>query len=363
MHMRYLCAILFHGKMKTDNPLPNRFSVFAGPCSAESLSQLQDVAGFISQWNQSQGLKIQALRAGAWKPRTHPGQFEGYGRKAIRWLQRIKKEYGLAVATEVATTHHVECCLKAGIDILWVGARTSSNPFLMQEIASALQGCTLPVWIKNPISPDLGLWRGAVERIAKASKGTVGAIHRGFGICNPAPYRNAPLWEMAVEMKRSCPQTPLLCDPSHIGGKRELVAGIAQTSVDLEMDGLMIEVHPRPEEALSDAPQQLALDALGKLLSGLRFRDTQGSTARMTQIRCILDEIDDELVQLISRRMRLVEEIGRLKKASNLSVLQMNRWNAVVERALAQARAQGLDEDFVRDLFNCIHSEALRLQQ
>ena len=345
------------------NTLQDYFRIFAGPCSAESLSQLRTLADFIRQWNSANRLKIQALRAGAWKPRTHPGEFEGYGTQALEWLQQIKAESGLTVATEVATAHHVECCLNAGIDILWVGARTTSNPFLMQEIASALQGCSLPIWIKNPISPDLGLWRGAVERVAAASKGLVGAIHRGFGLYNSAPYRNAPLWEIAVEMKRSCPHIPLLCDPSHIGGKRELVAAIAQTGVDLEMDGLMIEIHPEPEKALSDAKQQLDLKAFAQLLSGLRFRDMHGSTARMTQIRCILDEIDDELVQLIGRRMRLVEEIGKLKKASNLSVLQMDRWNAVMERALAQARVQGLDENFVRNLLNCIHSEALRLQQ
>jgi len=345
------------------NTLQDYFRIFAGPCSAESLSQLRTLADFIRQWNSANRLKIQALRAGAWKPRTHPGEFDGYGTQALEWLQQIKAESGLTVATEVATAHHVECCLNAGIDILWVGARTTSNPFLMQEIASALQGCSLPIWIKNPISPDLGLWRGAVERVAAASKGLVGAIHRGFGLYNSAPYRNAPLWEIAVEMKRSCPHIPLLCDPSHIGGKRELVAAIAQTGVDLEMDGLMIEIHPEPEKALSDAKQQLDLKAFAQLLSGLRFRDMHGSTARMTQIRCILDEIDDELVQLIARRMRLVEEIGKLKKASNLSVLQMDRWNAVVERALNQARTQGLDENFVRNLFNCIHSEALRLQQ
>lgn len=340
-----------------------QFTTFAGPCSAESLSQLKAVARFIKKWNEEHNLQIQALRAGVWKPRTHPGEFDGYGTQALEWLQQIKTESGLAVATEVATAHHVECCLKAGIDILWVGARTTSNPFLMQEIASALQDCSLPVWIKNPISPDLGLWRGAVERVAATSKGLIGAIHRGFGLYNSAPYRNAPLWEIAVEMKRSCPHIPLLCDPSHIGGKRDLVAEIAQTGVDLEMDGLMIEVHPEPGKALSDARQQLDLKAFEQLLSGLRFRDTQSSTARMTQIRCILDEIDDELVQLIARRMRLVEEIGKLKKASNLSVLQMDRWNTVIERALDQARTQGLEENFVRNLFNCIHSEALRLQQ
>lgn len=347
----------------TSYPIRPGFLFFAGPCSAESLEQLQTVATFLCRWNQENPLKVKVLRAGAWKPRTRPGEFEGRGEEALAWLAEVKQEWKIAVGTEVANAKHVEACLKHGIDMVWTGARTTANPFLMQEIASALEGCSLPVYIKNPISPDLGLWSGGVERIARKSKGKIGCIHRGFGLYNPEPYRNAPLWELAVEMKRLYPDLPLLCDPSHIGGKREYLAEISQTALDLEMDGLMLELHPEPDKALSDAKQQIDFPGFEELVSKWVFKHKEGNSSRMTQIRCILDEIDDELIQLLGRRMRLVQEIGNLKKDANLSVLQLDRWNAVVERALSQARQQGLDENFVRSLLHCIHAEALRLQR
>ncbi len=349
--------------MPTSNRNP--FTLIAGPCSAENPEQLRTVASFFKQWNAARqdGVKVNALRAGVWKPRTRPGSFEGYGEKALGWLQEIKETYGIPVATEAATAQHVELCLKYGIDILWIGARTTSNPFLMEDIAQALRGCSLPVWVKNPISPDPALWLGAIERISRHSKGEVGAVHRGFGRYNSAPYRNAPLWELAVEIKRLRPDMPLLCDPSHIGGKREYLSELSQSGLDLEMDGFMLEVHPEPAQALSDKEQQLDLKGFEEWFSHLVFRKTDTLSGKMSQIRHMLDEIDDELIQVLSRRMQLVKELGELKREENFSVLQRERWNEVVERALAHADRQELNTGFVKNVLDCIHSEAIRLQK
>lgn len=343
----------------------NSLTLIAGPCSAESLEQLRTVAAFFKRWNahSKDGMKVNALRAGVWKPRTRPGSFEGHGEKALVWLRNIKQEYGIPVATEVATAQHVALCLDYGIDILWIGARTTSNPFLMEEIAQALRGCSVPVWVKNPLSPDTALWMGAIERISRYSKGPVGAVHRGFGMYDSAPYRNAPLWEIAVEIKRLCPGMPLLCDPSHIGGKREYLLELAQSGLDLEMDGLMMEVHPEPEKALSDKDQQLTLPEFEELMGRLVVRNTDTLSGKMSRIRHILDEVDDELVQVLSRRMQLVKELGKLKRDENFSVLQLERWNVVVARVLANAERRGLNAGFVKQVLDCIHSEAIRLQK
>lgn len=338
--------------------------LIAGPCGAESRAQVLETAAFLARYNAARPpLPVKVFRAGAWKPRTRPGSFEGMGEKALEWLAEAKKTYGIPVTTEVANAAHVELCLRYGIDQLWIGARTTGNPFLMEEIASALEGCSNPVWVKNPTSPDLALWLGAIERIGRHAKGPVGAIHRGFGMYNSKPYRNAPLWEIAVEMKRSHPEIPLLCDPSHIGGKREYLAELAQNGLDLEMNGLMLEVHPTPADALSDASQQLDFAQFEQLMSGLVFRKADGCSVKMARIRHILDEVDDELIQLLAHRMQLVRELGQLKKEENLSVLQFDRWNQVVERMTASAQKQGLDLDFVRQILNCLHSEAIRVQK
>lgn len=343
---------------------PQEFTLIAGPCSAESKEQLMETAAFFARYNAgSPRIPVNVFRAGIWKPRTRPGSFEGLGEKALEWVVETKEMHGLPVAVEVANARHVELCLRYGIDQLWTGARTTANPFLMEEIAHALQGCSNPVWVKNPISPDLALWLGAIERISRYAKGTVGAIHRGFGMYNSMPYRNAPLWEIAVEMKRNHPEIPLLCDPSHIGGKREYLSELAQNGLDLEMNGLMIEVHPMPDCALSDASQQVNFEQFVQLVSGLIFRNAGHSSAKMTRIRHILDEVDDELIQLLAHRMQLVKELGQLKKEENLSVLQFERWNKVVERMTASAQQQGLDMDFVRQILNCLHSEAIRVQK
>lgn len=364
MSIGYLCS-RYEPYLMQPKAEKTSFTLIAGPCSAESPEQLRTVASFFKRWNalHEGGLQVNALRAGAWKPRTRPGSFEGHGEKALEWLRDIKQEYGIPVAIEVATAQHVESCLRYGIDILWVGARTTSNPFLMEEIAQALRGCTLPVWVKNPISPDPALWLGAIERISRHTKGMVGAVHRGFGMYNSAPYRNAPLWEIAVEIKRLHPDVPLLCDPSHIGGKREYLLEVAQSGLDLEMDGFMLEVHPEPEKALSDKDQQLDLQGFDEWISRLVFRKTDPLSGKMNRIRHILDEVDDELIQILSRRMQLVKELGELKREENFSVLQRERWNAVVERALANARRQDLNTDFVKQVLDCIHSEAIRLQK
>lgn len=339
--------------------------LFAGPCSAESSEQIFSVASFFREWEKSRGGKsrLTAIRAGAWKPRTRPGSFEGNGEKALEWMRQARQAYGIPFATEVANAHHVESCLKYGIDMLWIGARTSANPFLMEEIGQALKGCRIPVWIKNPISPDLALWIGALERISRHSSGPVGGIHRGFGLYESAPYRNAPLWEITVEFKRECPGTPLLCDPSHIAGDRKLIQEVSQAGLDMEMDGFMLEVHPCPDTALSDARQQLDFNGFIQWFSRLVFRDRQRKSAKIEQIRCLLDEVDDELIQVLARRMDLVRKLGFLKKEENLSVLQFGRWNSVMERCLGLAAKKDLDMDFVQKLLNCIHAEAIRVQK
>lgn len=336
----------------------------AGPCSAESRRQLEEVAGFFVRWNAANpSLPVNVFRAGAWKPRSRPGSFEGMGEEALGWLAEIKKEYHLPVAVEVANAQHVELCLRYGIDQFWIGARTTANPFLTEEIAQALKGSSNPVWVKNPVSPDLALWIGAIERISRCVKGPVGAIHRGFGMYNSMPYRNMPLWEIAVELKRKCPDVSVLCDPSHMGGKREFLSELAQSGLDLEMDGYMIEVHPEPDTALSDSAQQVDFRQFEQLLSGLVFRSANSGSVRIAGLRHILDGVDDELVHILSRRMQLVKELGQLKKEENLSVLQFERWEEVAGRFADLAAKEGLDTAFVRQILTCIHSEAIRLQK
>ncbi len=338
--------------------------LFAGPCSAESYQQIEASALFFKKWEAAaKGIaRITAIRAGAWKPRTRPGCFEGFGEQALQWMQQAKARHGVAFATEVANAKHVELCLRYGIDVFWIGARTTANPFMMEEIGQALKGCPQPVWVKNPVNPDIALWIGGIERLARHGKGLVGGIHRGFGLYDSRPYRNAPLWELAVEFKRALPSTPLLCDPSHIAGNRDYIGEISQAGLDMEMDGFMLEVHPCPDAALSDARQQLDFAAFEQWFSRLVFRNRDSAPAKMEQIRRLLDETDDELMQVLSRRMDLVRKLGNLKKEGNLSVLQLGRWNQVVERCTSSAKEKGLDVDFVLKLLNCIHAEALRVQ-
>lgn len=360
-------------KCETDravHPIPY---LFAGPCSAESEEQIFSVAEFFAGKTARPSAKgapadaastpLTAIRAGAWKPRTRPGCFEGHGEKALEWMQQAQKQYHIPFITEIASTRHIELCLKHDIQHFWIGARSSSNPFLMEEIGRALEGSPHRVWIKNPISPDLALWLGGIERIARKGKTPVGGIHRGFSMYDSAPYRNAPIWEMAVQFKREMPGVPLVCDPSHIAGARAYVQEISQSALDLEMDGFMIEVHPTPVSALSDAKQQLDFKGFEDWFAALKFRKNMCSSSQIEQMRRLLDEIDSDLIQILAHRMELVKQLGRLKKDSNVSVLQFDRWNKVMERCLGLAHERGLDADFIKKLMHCIHAEALRIQK
>lgn len=347
--------------------MDKKCEIFAGPCSAESEAQIFAVAEFFAAKREAPAdaarIPLAAIRAGAWKPRTRPGCFEGHGEKALEWMQQAQKQYHIPFITEIASTQHIDLCLKHDIHHFWIGARSSSNPFLMEEIGRALEGSPNRVWIKNPISPDLALWLGGIERIARKGKTPVGGIHRGFSMYDSAPYRNAPIWEMAVQFKREMPGVPLVCDPSHIAGAREYVQEISQSALDLEMDGFMVEVHPTPSTALSDAKQQLDFKGFDEWFAALKFRENICSSSQIEQMRRLLDEVDSDLIQIIAHRMDLVKQLGKLKKDSNVSVLQFDRWNKVMERCLSLADERGLDPDFIKKLMHCIHAEALRLQK
>lgn len=344
-------------------PMSPNFTLIAGPCSAESEEQLRNVAEMIMALG-AKGFKIEAMRAGVWKPRTRPGHFEGYGEQALQWIDNIRRENpSLEIITEVATTAHVRACVEHNIKRVWLGARTVSNPFAVQEIADILKDSDIKkVGVKNPVSPDLALWMGALERLEKAGV-EVEAIHRGFGIYDARPYRNAPLWELPIELKRRCQNLRILCDPSHIGGKDQYVEEISQLAIDLEMDGLMIEVHPKPEEALSDAPQQLTTQQYQDLLQKLRFKQQNSASSRLEPLRCFVDDIDHEIVSLLARRFDLVRQMGEIKKEENLSVLQMQRWKFVLTQRAQWAKERGIDEDFIKELFRCIHAESVNLQK
>src|SRR5574344_1490631 len=308
----------------------------------------------------AKGIKI--LRAGIWKPRTKPGGFEGIGFEGLQWLKEAKKEFGMYTATEVATGKHVFEALKAGIDILWVGARTSANPFAVQEIADALKGVDIPVYIKNPVNPDLELWIGALQRVNNAGITRLGAIHRGFSTYDKTIYRNTPQWQVPIELRRRIPGLPILCDPSHIGGKRELVAPICQQAMDLNFDGLIVESHCDPDKAWSDAKQQVTPDVLDYILSLLVVRSETTTTESITQLRHQIDEIDNQLMDLLSKRMRVCREIGEYKKEHNMTILQTARYNEILEKRGAQGTLCGMDADFVAHVYELIHGESVRQQ-
>ena len=290
--------------LPSDNERP---FVIAGPCSAETEEQVMTTARQLAMKG------CHNFRAGAWKPRTKPGGFEGNGEKALPWLKRVKEETGMLVTTEVATPKHVELCLEYGIDILWIGARTSANPFAMQAIADSLRGVDIPVFVKNPVNPDLELWIGALERINQAGIKRLGAIHRGFSSVDKKIYRNMPMWQIPIELRRRIPNLPIICDPSHIGGRRELIAPLCQQAMDLGFDGLIVECHCDPDNAWSDAKQQVTPDVLDYILSLLIIRDEKVSTEGITQLRKQIDEIDNEMMELLSKRMRVCREIGQYK--------------------------------------------------
>lgn len=328
----------------------------AGPCSAENEAQVLEIASALS------GSGVSLFRAGIWKPRTRPGCFEGVGKEGLPWLQRVKNEFGIPVAIEVATAEHVKLALDAGIDVLWVGARTTTNPFAVQEIADALRGADVPVLVKNPVNPDLELWVGALERFGNAGVTRLGAIHRGFSSYGEKCFRNAPQWQIPLELRRRFPEIPLLCDPSHIGGKRELVMTLSQQALDLNFDGLMIETHSNPQCALSDSRQQVTPDELMMIAGRLVLRSAESPGEEFLPYRRQIDAIDLKLVELLEKRMELSREIGLLKRDKGLTVYRPTRYNEVLEHCAACCDGRGLDADAVKGIFEMIHSESIRQQ-
>lgn len=340
-------------RLPSDNERP---FVIAGPCSAETEEQVMTTARQLANYG------CHMFRAGIWKPRTKPGGFEGNGEKALPWMQQVKKETGMLTATEVATPEHVELALKYGIDVLWVGARTTANPFAMQALADALKGTDVPVLVKNPTNPDLELWIGALERLNLAGIKRLGAIHRGFSSYDNKIYRNLPTWQIPIELHRRIPDLPIVNDPSHIGGRRELIAPLCQQAMDLGFDGLIVESHCDPDKAWSDAKQQVTPDVLDYILSLLVIRDETVTTEGIVQLRKQIDEIDNQLMEMLSKRMRVCREIGHYKKEHNMTVLQTSRYNEILDKRGAQGALCGMAPEFVAKVFENIHEESVRQQ-
>lgn len=330
--------------------------IIAGPCSAETEEQVLATARQLA----AHGIKI--FRAGIWKPRTKPGGFEGIGVEGLEWLKKVKAETGMYVATEVATKAHVEAAVAAGIDILWIGARTSANPFAMQEIADALVGIDATVLVKNPVNPDLELWIGAMQRIYNAGIRRLGAIHRGFSSYGKHLYRNLPQWHIPMELGRRIPNLPIFCDPSHIGGKRELVAPLAQQAVDMGFEGLIIESHCDPDCAWSDKSQQITPDVLNYILNMLVHRDTKQTTENLNILRQQIDQIDNELLEVLNKRMRISREIGQYKKEHSMQIVQIGRYDDIIKSRMKLAEEMGMSPDFMKDVLVAIHDESVRQQ-
>ena len=330
--------------------------VIAGPCSAETEEQVLSAAKALA------AKEVKIFRAGIWKPRTKPGGFEGVGTVGLQWLKRVKEETGMYISTEVATRDHVFEALKAGVDVLWIGARTVANPFAMQEIADALHGVDIPILIKNPVNPDLELWIGAIERIYGAGLHRIGVIHRGFSSYDKKMYRNLPLWHIPIELHRRCPNLPIICDPSHIGGKRELVAPLCQQAMDLNFDGLIIESHCNPDDAWSDVAQQITPDVLDYVINMLVIRDVTQTTENLTELRHQIDGIDEGLLELLAKRMRISREIGIYKKEHNMPILQTPRYGEILENRTKMGAAMDLNPDFVKKILTEIHEESVRQQ-
>ena len=333
-----------------------RPTVIAGPCSAETEEQVMNTAAQLA----GKGVKI--FRAGIWKPRTKPGGFEGIGKEGLPWLNRVQQELGMKVATEVATKAHVEAALEAGIDVLWIGARTAANPFAMKEIADALAGHDVPVLVKNPVNPDLELWIGGLERINQAGITRLGVIHRGFSTYEKKLYRNLPMWHIPIELHRRLPGLPIFCDPSHIGGARELVAPLCQQAMDLGFDGLIVECHCNPDAAWSDAKQQVRPDVLDFILDRLVIRNTAASTESLDVLRHQIDEIDNSLIEMLAKRMRISREIGQYKREHDMTVVQTTRYNEILDKRGAQGVLCGMSADFIKAVFEAVHEESVRQQ-
>ena len=334
----------------------NRPIVIAGPCSAETEEQVMKTARDLA----AKG--CHNFRAGVWKPRTKPGGFEGNGENALPWMKQVKEETGMLVATEVAKPEHVELCMKYGIDILWVGARTAANPFAMQDLADAMKGIEVPVLVKNPVNPDLELWIGAMERLNQAGVKRMAAVHRGFSSFDKKIYRNLPMWQIPMELHRRIPNLPIFCAPSHIGGRRELVAPLCQQAMDLGFDGLLVESHCSPDEAWSDARQQVTPDVLDYILNILVVRDEHVTTEGIAMLRKQIDEMDTELMNLLAKRMRVCREIGQYKKEHNMTVFQANRYTEILDKRGAQGALLGMSPEFIAQVFENVHEESVRQQ-
>ena len=338
----------------------NRPFLITGPCSAESPEQVMSVAKEIAANGHAN-----VLRAGIWKPRTRPDSFEGMGEIALPWLIEAGKETGLPVTIEIANRHHAELALKAGVDILWIGARTTVNPFAIQEIADFLQGVKIPVMVKNPVNPDLELWIGAFERLEKAGITDLVAIHRGFSVYKHPKYRNVPTWELPIALRERLPDLPIICDPSHITGRRDLLLEVSQKAMDLNFDGLMIETHPNPDKAWSDAAQQVTPDGLKDILSQLILRTRDFSsidTGAIDELRLKITNLDDRLFDILSARMNMSEEVGRFKLQHNITILQQERWIKIIESRLSKSDNYQLSERFIRQIMDAIHQESIRHQ-
>lgn len=336
--------------------------LIAGPCSAETEDQVIQTAVRLSRTG-----KVDILRAGIWKPRTRPGAFEGIGTKGLPWLQKAKELTGLPVAVEVAKASHVELCMEFGIDILWIGARTTVNPFAVQEIADALRGIDIPVLLKNPINPDLALWLGGMERLQNAGLTKLGAIHRGFSSAGEKIYRNRPQWQIAIDFKTAMPDIPMINDPSHITGRRDMLQKVAQKAMDLNFDGLMIESHIDPDAAWSDAAQQITPEVYGKLISDLVIREYDPvnlkEKTKLDRLRKEIDMIDEEIMGILASRMKIAREIGSYKKENNMTILQSERWKEVLSKFIARGTQNGLSEEFITRIIKSIHDESIEQQE
>lgn len=335
--------------------------LIAGPCGAESLEQLRTTAQGLKDLN-----KVSLFRAGVWKPRTRPNAFEGRGEEALKWLQEIQKEFGFKITLEVANAQHTELALKYGMDVLWIGARTTANPFSVQEIADVLRGVDIPVMVKNPIHADLQLWVGGIERIYNAGITKIAAIHRGFHFYGKTKYRNKPLWQLPIELRTLFPDLPIICDPSHISGNRELIPSVAQKALDLGMNGLMIESHINPAVALSDAEQQLTPQQLNELIAKLVIRKQSSadmlSSNKLDELRKIIDEIDDELINVLKKRQQIIEEIGVYKKDHNITIFQLDRWQEILRTRGQWADKIGLSRQHIEKICQLLHEESIRVQ-
>ncbi|RKN78578.1 bifunctional 3-deoxy-7-phosphoheptulonate synthase/chorismate mutase type II [Ulvibacterium marinum] len=347
-------------KWLNDMELPHPL-VIAGPCSAETEKQVLRIAHDLKDTD------VNYYRAGIWKPRTRPGNFEGVGALGLKWLQKVKEETGLKTATEVANRNHVELALEHDIDLLWIGARSTVSPFIVQDIADALEGTDKIVLIKNPVNPDLSLWLGAVERLYTANIKKLGVIHRGFSTYEKSKYRNIPEWQLAIELQTKFPDLPIINDPSHITGKRDMIFDVSQTALDLNFDGLMIETHYDPDNAWSDAAQQVTPKRLVQIMEDLKIRKETDKEAeynsRLNNLRAQIDIIDNQLIDMLGKRMKVSDGIGELKKQRNVAVLQTNRWNSILGKMILEGESKGLSEEFVLKMFKAIHQESINHQE